>query len=409
MRPLQKTLACLLVFVITSLAGCNDTRVDASRSKDDSFSEPSALPVPDANGPTPTPASEPTPAPTPSPEPVPADFPRACHPIYAADTLPTFDLRIADDVWDELEDDFGDGLEIWRPAALRYGDEEYPDVMVRMRGNFSSCGGKMQFAFAFHQVNPEGRFHGLKRLNLDHAGCRVLFERVAMEFVREELNIPAPCVNNARFLINGEFYGLFANVEHQNKDFLKRNFSDADGNLYKAAKVKKTNEDDPDQSDLDALLSADTLEAIEAVVDLDQAIRMWAAEAILPAEDNYWFYDRNYYVYNHAGRGFLYLPNDYDRALPLYRNWYWDPYSPQQRIAETVLEDSGRGIQFEEELRDIHSRFRPAWFEERLDRYWTQVKDDVEMDPFLDLNDEDIVKLKDTIRQRKQFLDERFE
>lgn len=402
MRPFRKTVVRSLAFA--ALAGCNDGDLHTRRPQADAppFGP---LAAPEPNWPNAAPTAEATPEPTPAP---PSEYPRPCHAIYDPASLPTFELEISDEVWNAMEDD-GRGREEWRPASFRFEGTEYPDVMVRKRGNYSSCGSKLQFAVAFHHVDPEGRFQDLKRLNFDHGSCRILFERVAMEFVREELGIAAPCANNARVLVNGEFYGLFANVEHQNKDFLKRNFPDPDGNLYKVAEQKKTNEDDPDVSDLEALHAAHTLEELDALVDLEQAIRMWAAEALLPAEDNFWYYDRNFYVYNHPGRGFLYLPNDYDRALPMNRNLDWDPTRPIQRIPSVVLDDPEWNERFENELREIHSRFRPEWFDERLDRYWMQVKADVEADPFFEMQDEDIARLKEWIRDRERYLDERLQ
>lgn len=399
MKDSWKRLAASLAFLALASCQAPDEGTDGRNS---GLVPAPVWPIPDHHVPeqTSTPISSPTPAPS--------GYPRPCNAIYGADVLPTFELEVDSSVWSTLQTDFATEVEEWRPAVFRFEGETFEGVTVRNRGNNSRCGDRMQFAIAFHHVDPDQRFKGLRRLDLDHGSCRILYERIAMDFVRDRAGLAAPCANNARLLVNGEFYGIFANLEHPNRDFLERNFAEADGNLYKSAREKKTNEDDPDTSDLDALEAAVTVGELDEVVDLEQAIRMWAAEAVLPAADNYWYFGRNYYVYGHPTRGFVYVPNDYDHALPLSWNWDWAPMPPRSDVAIRVLQDPHWNEVFHDEIAEIHELFAPEWFDETLDRYWAQVKDDVEADPLIDIDDAHIARLKERFRLREQLLEDAF-
>lgn len=234
------------------------------------------------------------PAPDPAPDPTPDAYPRACHEIYDPELLPTFSLEIEPAELQALNEERPLGIENQHPATFRYEGEVHA-VMVRNRGQMTDCGEKLELAISFNMPDPEHRFRGLKRINLDHGNCRVLRERLALDFAREQVGLRAKCANNARLDINGEYYGLYVNIEHVNRDFLKRNFDDNDGNLYKG-REKKTNEEDPDTSDWDEVRNVETVEELEALMDLNEAVRFLALEAVIPARDNYWCCDRNFYL-----------------------------------------------------------------------------------------------------------------
>ena len=85
----------------------------------------------------------------------------------------------------------------------------------------------------------------------------LLHERVAFP-IFAELGLPYSCANNARVVINGDYYGLYANLERIDHEYLERNFEEPDGNLYQGGAELKTNEDVGDIADQQALASAVT-------------------------------------------------------------------------------------------------------------------------------------------------------
>ena len=332
--------------------------------------------------PSPTPST--VPSPTASPSPTPSTWPRPCPDVYAPDRLPTFELTISSGDWNTLVSEFHSGLENWYPATFRYEDEVYEDVMVRNRGNNSRCGEKLQFAISFNKIDDDGRFHGLRRINLDHGGCKPLNERLALAFARD-LGVNAACANNARLVVNGSYYGLFTNIEAVNKDFLKRNFQEHDGNLWKSGDELKTNEEEPYlETKLGDFWAADTLEEVEALTDVEQAIDEWAAEAALPAYDNFWLHGWNYYLYEHPTRGFLFLPHDWDQAWPYSSSRDFDPLHPvRQQPATIVLENPAWREAYLEALEEAWQAYDADLFQDRVDTWWAQIVIAASEDPFL--------------------------
>lgn len=342
----------------------------------------------------------------PAPSPTPISFPRPCHEIYDPDLLPTFSLDIEASELQALNDERPLGIENQHPATFRYEGEVH-SVMVRNRGQMTDCGEKLELAISFNLPDPEHRFRGLRRINLDHGNCHVLRERLAFDFAREQVGLKAKCVNNARLEINGEYYGLYSNIEHINKDFLKRNFDDPDGNLYKGSH-KKTHEDDPDTSDWEELRNVASVEEFEALMDLNEAVKFLAMEAVLPARDNYWCCDRNVYLYHHPTDGWFFLPHDYDYSFPSAGSEL-DPVLPaRHEHVALVLDDPEWQQRYKEAVAEASAAYDPDGFDARIDRWWAQVKSSALQDPFLleerfqdlDEGEDPFVKEREWLRTR---------
>jgi hypothetical protein len=243
-------------------------------------------------------------------------WPQPCADLYAQDSLPTFTLDFTPADWQALQWDCEQGGQNYFPVEFGYAGESVA-AMARLKGNWSYDCNKYQFVISFNEQDPNGRFHGLRKIMLDAPWYEQSFlhERVAFPLF-EALGLPYSCVNNARLDINGAYYGLYVNVERIDQEYLERNFEAPEGNLYQGGVELKTNELENDTSRRDALFAATSVDEIAALMDLDQAVAEWAAEAMLPALDNYWAgVEINYYLYDHPTRGFVYLPYDLDIAF----------------------------------------------------------------------------------------------
>lgn len=331
-------------------------------------------------------------------------YPLACQDLHADEALPTFEVEIADADWAALEQDRLEGEEVYYPIVFRHAGEVATNAMMRLRGGNSRCGDKAQFAISFNQVDPRGRFHGLRRLNLDHGGCRLLHERLAMSFMRD-LGVPAPCVNNARLVVNGRYYGLFVNLEHVNEDFLERNFGeDGDGgNLYKGGLYLRTNERVADYSGLEAYGSAPDVATLAALADLEASIQEWAGEAVLPVHDNYWSDGWNYYLYDHPTRGFLFIPNDIDMPFTTDAS---QPILPAalQYPAGMVLADPVWRARFDEAVRRAIAAYDTGVFDARIDRWWAQIASSAAEDPHVVYTAGDAEELRWRVHVRRDWL-----
>ncbi len=274
--------------------------------------------------------------PRPLPAPVvqqPPPQPQGCADLFAQELLPTYEIEVTPDAWARLEEEFlrkhereAAGLDVspWHPIVFRYGSEVVHTAMIRLRGKSSwdqtiekDPNPKMQFLISFNELDKAGRFHGLRKLALDmpRIDRTYLRQRIALSYLRE-LGIPAQCANNARVEINGEYYGLFTNLEPLDKAFLQRVFSGADGgDLWKYGKELKTNEESSDRQRHQSLFGVTTVEETESLVDLEASIRMWAADAMIPNGDGYFAGAHNFYLYDHPERGFVWLPYDLDATF----------------------------------------------------------------------------------------------
>ncbi len=344
--------------------------------------------------------------------PAPLTYPLACHPLYAEELLPTFELELSEQDWAALQQEYLEdrSRETLFPATFRYGGETVTGATVRLRGNNSSCGDKMQFAIAFNQVNGKGRFRGLRRLNLDHGNCYVLEERLALSYLRD-LGLPAACANHARLVVNGRYYGLFTNIEHLNQDFLRRQFGPFadDGNLWKSGSALRTNESTTPPEQIERYWQARTLDAVDALTDLDEAVLEWAAEAVLPACDNYWLYGWNYYLYEHPQRGMLFLPTDMDCSFALLEDEIERDIfvpAPLQPPADVVLESEVWRAKYLAAVRRSVEALDVAQLEARADRWWAQVAEALRTDPHGPYyGEEDLRTLKEGLHRRRAWLD----
>jgi hypothetical protein len=170
--------------------------------------------------------------------------------IYDQSALRDYFLDIAPEQLAVIDAD--PRAEQYVPATLTFEGASYA-VQARYKGSigaFRGCVGdggfnamgaksctKLSMKVAFDQVDPEGRFHGLRKLQF-HAMVRdpsMLKERLGYSIFREQ-GLPAPRAVHARLVINGTLSGLYALVEQVDGRFTRSRFTDGgEGNLYKEA------------------------------------------------------------------------------------------------------------------------------------------------------------------------------
>ena len=179
----------------------------------------------------------------------------------------------------------------------------------------------------FDRFGTEQEFEGvsLMTLNNNDSDASLVKQHMAYELFRKA-GIPAPRCNFARVTVNGEYLGVYSHVESVRKDFLKRHFTKASGNLYegqisdfteKASGTfeGKTNENKNDRSDLLKAIKAlavpddQLLDAVGKVLDLDGFYRYWAMECLIGFNDGYTGNQNNFFIYNDPGSGrFKFIP-----------------------------------------------------------------------------------------------------
>ncbi len=225
------------------------------------------------------------------------------------------------------------------PPALR---KEYVPVSVAFGGQTVSAYARhkgnprdwcedcpYQFVIRFNKPNKKARFLGLRRLNLEGERHGALVRNNAAMWVMRRMGIAAPRTNWLKLTLNGAAYAIYENIEAVDKEFLTNHFADANANLYKHLLTSelKTNEKTGDTTALTALhdLFEESDKVLFAklggVANVRQWVKLAAAEATLPASDNFWTSNYNLYIYDDPHSGWTIIPWDLDDVMYDKANW----------------------------------------------------------------------------------------
>lgn len=208
------------------------------------------------------------------------------------------------------------------PATVTVDGQKLESSGVRKKGFLGSASlSKPSIKVSFDEYVAGRELFGVEGLTLNNSKQdRSLVKTCLALKVFRDAGVPASRCNHAHVTVNGADMGVYVHVEPVNKRFLGRHFADETGNLYEgqlsdfrtgwtASYEKKTNEADPDRSDLDAVtdaLAAGDAElgaALGGVLDIDAFNRFWATETLVAAWDGYASNTNNHFVYHDPSSG----------------------------------------------------------------------------------------------------------
>ncbi len=270
--------------------------------------------------------------------------------FYDPDHVLGIEIEMDSDDWDSLRaqkrnvvellagDCMSEPLEspyTYFPATVTVDGETVEEVGVRKKGLIGSeSSSKPALKIKFDEYVPDLTLSGLERLTLNNAQQDPSYVHQCLGYqVFGAAGLPASRCNFATVRVNGQDLGLYVNVEPIKKDFLRLFFDDDEGNLYEGTLSdfregwvdtfqRKTNESDPDRSDLDAVVAAlevddqDLVATLEQVVDLDSFFTYWATEVLVGHWDGYAGNTNNFYIYNDPTSGlFYFIPWGIDAIL----------------------------------------------------------------------------------------------
>jgi spore coat protein CotH len=392
--------------------------------------EPPAAPPP-SGAPPPAPAISPDagprspdaaavrPAPPAPPDASPADAPPAVDPsaeIYDPERVPRFALELPPASVMAL----GQNPRAYVRGTFRYGDEVVNDVGVRLKGetNLRPLTRKAPFKIKFDEFVPDQTFRGLRRMTLNNMleDPSFLAERLAYDFFRAA-GLPAPRANSALVAVNGQPFGVYVNLETEDKTFLRRWFTSDAGNLYEEGQVDflpgnearfelETNEQRNDRADLRGLIAAlqaardeSLLADLDASLDTTHFLRFTAAEAAVNQWDMYGytrFYPNNFRLYHDPGpRRFVFIPWGMDMALKDFRGRgdHIGVFAPARQFNNPAGPVTGGLIflrclrspackaRYVAELRAIVDLYEGVALDQLAQRYYQQIKPLVYADP----------------------------
>jgi hypothetical protein len=193
--------------------------------------------------------------------------------------------------------------------------------------------------------------------------------------------------------INGQYYGLYTNLEHFDKELLQRLFGHADdnGDLWEGGRVIQNNETTFTWDRLDRFWAVTTVDQLDQLADVDGSMEEWAAEEVMGDTDGYANGMANFMIYDHPTRGFLWMPVDLDTvfdkdfmpaaASPVFTPSIWPRWELDWYHYLLVMNDRAGFDRFVTALTAVRGRFDPAEMQRELDAWRTQIAEAADDDP----------------------------
>lgn len=343
-----------------------------------------------------------------------------CGPLYDPEVVQDYAIEISTSEWNALLADYASGQKDYHPVTFTHGDAVVDDAMIRLKGNpsFSWFTEKMQFVIAFNEVNPDGRYQGLRKIALDASWYEptLLRDRVTWSIVARQGGLPHPCAASATLTVNGEYYGLYTSIEFLDHEWLERSFGDegATGTLWKYGYDAVSNADASTGvvDEFNATTDPDTLATLG---DPAQWLLEWAAEVVVGDDDGYWCCDHNYYLYEHPTDGLMFVPWDMDDNFDVqaydvdpitgYDNWYG---LFQQPHFLALVRDETWGPVFLDQLEQMNEAMDPDLVDADITAWDAQISELYETDPNRSVGWEEhqgaVARFQDWVPARHAFL-----
>ena len=268
-------------------------------------------------------------------------------PLYDRKVLRTVFLEFEAQDWEAELAEFKD-TDVEVPATVTVDGKRYDDVGVHFRGMSSfrhvSAGHKRSLNLSFDFVDRKQRLYGYKTLNLLNCmGDPSMMSTVLYSHLASP-HMPVPKANFVKVVINGRSWGVYANVQQFNKEFVAEHYGSSKGARWKVSgnpqadgglrylgedvagyrqRFEIKSKDHPES--WNALISLcrtieqtppDTLEqALEPILDIDGLLWFLAFDVALVNNDGYWTRASDYSIYRDRGGKFHILPHDMNEAM----------------------------------------------------------------------------------------------
>jgi hypothetical protein len=157
--------------------------------------------------------------------------------VLGYDSIQQFELQIPPDSMATLRMQTGPSDTVtWVTGTLSYQGRNYGPVGISLKGtrSFETVDQKASFRVSINEYAKDARFFGLSELILNNMATdySMIHERVSYWVARQIGGIPGLRANHAVVTVNGQLYGLYANVEAPKKEFLALAYKDSTGTLY---------------------------------------------------------------------------------------------------------------------------------------------------------------------------------
>ncbi|HEY9113996.1 MAG TPA: CotH kinase family protein, partial [Bacteroidales bacterium] len=275
--------------------------------------------------------------------------------LYVDTVVPRIDITINPDTLEWIYDNVDSDIEFHAKFVFDNGTvrDTIDPVGFRLRGNTSRHSQKKSFKVSFNTWTSGGKYYGVEKLNLngEHNDPSICRSKISWDILRT-MGIPAPRSNHVQVYINGDYYGLYINVEHIDEEFAQSRFNYNDGNLFKCLYPAdlnylgddpdlyklmssnrrvyelKTNEEADDYTDLAEFIDVlNNTGSQDLKCDLDEKLNVYdylkviAFDVLTSNWDGYIYNKNNFYLYhNTTSDKFEYIPYDVDNSYGI--DWF---------------------------------------------------------------------------------------
>ncbi|MDX1912699.1 MAG: CotH kinase family protein [Saprospiraceae bacterium] len=304
----------------------------------------------------------------------------------------------------------------YRLCDVRIDGQLADSVGARIKGGLSAFNQKRPLKIDFNTFDDNQSYDGLKKLNLLNADFDRAMQRDMLGYVIfRQAGVKSSRSAYAKVYINNVYHGVYVLVEQVDKTFLKGQFADDEGILYKNKIC--TVEVDEGENTLEyyqeliqiaqQLDGQNFVTALEAVLDTDAFLRFFLVEHFINAADNPIDVDCNYYVYRIPDLNQLYwIPWDLNYAF--YSGLNYELFEPGANIVFNRM----MGIPvYRERYSQLACEMLQYLFTEEhlhpiIEQHAQLIRDEVAADPRYDYTiegfDQDVTALKTFVTQRKQ-------
>ncbi|RMH43894.1 MAG: hypothetical protein D6689_03985 [Deltaproteobacteria bacterium] len=302
--------------------------------------------------------------------------------LFSLDRIARFDLTLDERAIASLEA----APRRYVEGVFAYGGVTYERVAVRLKGHraMQSFDGKPAFKIHFGKWHKGRRFLGLKALTLNNMveDPTMMREVIAYRLFREA-GVPVPRAGYATLYVNGEYYGLYANIETVDKRFVKHHIGAGRAPVFEGEYGCDLYPDDVpgfeievgDDRDRAALaaLAADPL----AGIDRERVLAYLATSAAVGDFDGYRHAHNYRVVRDPATKRWAFIPWGLDRTF----KQRLSVYDSGGLVAKLCFADAGCRAEYARAVRAVAERMAAVDWDEQVRRIAARIDTAVIYDP----------------------------
>ena len=152
--------------------------------------------------------------------------PTAAQPLYNPDQITTIEITFSQSNWDQiLKNYYAAGNDERLPATVEINGQAFDSVGVRYRGGitYDPANAKNPLNLKLDYAQNQD-YDGFEVLKLGNGALDPSMMREVLTFELAQHYMVAPKANYAAVYVNGNYHGLYTNIESVNSAFFERNF-----------------------------------------------------------------------------------------------------------------------------------------------------------------------------------------